>query len=1815
MHKNKIPGLCQTTSTPTPPPTTTTPDPRSTPLLSRLLAPGFASSVVVNSTTNSPPSSNRRETSTNSSYLILENDSTSNLFINSSNAQNYFLSETKPQHQQQQHTLEFDTMNSKKLSTNNREMKNSWNSPSSSTNVKSVNREWCESMNWPGKSEQPPAPPPTTTTTNVPSNKNQSPNFQPSPDSQCWRLMTSVHRKNDHRLLPRQLSSSNTCSSATTQDELESSIDSPGIFNRRRCNVASNDRNHQMYAKTDEFSTNASSSGDADDSVGVGVDGGRGGGGGGGDVDNEDEDDDDDDDGDDDGDHAVHQTLHNDDEMESNTRSDEQDDDDGVDGVVDNVNTIDHDDDDDRTVPNDNDTIGNQNNHNNDDDNNDDSNSMQLLMIHRSSHSYVNESQEMFALHEEQENYQRRQLQQQQQHQQQQQNTEHYTHHSHHHHHRPHHSHQQQLNKEQKLTPQIVLPNSSEEPCDFEEEEEEEEEDYSNQLIPETDNLNSQGTIQPPPPPPPPYRIPDHLQPTDESSCFTAHSWFPPNYHLSPYAQLPFHHQHQHHHHQQQQQPAPQPPQFFHDKLFPLTTTTTTHQQQQQQYDMKYSSNLPQSTLWPFSENSKIPSHNNCLSESLSMPYPGDILSKHRVPYPMNKEELSKMIKTDFIPPFTSISSQPPSFPIRWCYHGFYMAPRLPPTTSISFHNHLPIVACCTTATGFVLTATTTTTTNTTTTTTTVPTSHSYSSLAYEYNRYRHHHHHQHHQQSELPVNNNNNSNNNNAMNGQFITDMELLPSLTNKPESMIHSNVTQMEFLNLLKENQQLKQRLLDINVRLQYVDELEWHVQQLSHLVESMILSHQRQCELDYQLQIYSPLSAPPVHGVGGSGGGVGSAGAGVDLHRFKIPPNSSSSSTSSSPFGLTTDHPCFHYMPANPGSLPVMPTNMSSCRTHHPCTVQNITRRMTQPNIIMPTRFYGPRVKQTLQPEKMEQRTPMLHSIKRSLHPHLVSSSMDPRTVSLDRISQPRNASTTSSRLEAETEEETCHCIQYPLLLHEPFTSSTHHHHHHSKEHPAYMNPITKDSSRLSSTTPNVSTMMMMMTMIPSTNPYCSPNYGRRRSALRTISTTTTTTTTTPPLDNGTTHLLAHSNVPAMYCCCGCCSPPPPPRLLPPIPYVTSKPIANPTIKITDENKLVNNISSKFNDHTIMSNDSTNNNTNNTNNHNNNNRPKNLSFMTEKSEILDDSQMLLRHLSPNNEFQCVNSCTVVATTTTCQLTHYYPLCVIDQHALMKNETSNDNNTSTSTSTTVPLTSTNMMTVAAAAAATTMTSVVSTTVCSSVSSIATKSNTVSHHRQQQQQQQFKEKSCLTKPKCTLPSRINKKTFATSTGEQKQSQQHQQRQSVMDGAVNESTNKRVKQSSLLNRSNAMVPRKKYNNNNNQNVQNKSTAAPSTATTTTTPTVTNTQTSNKKTIRSTTASSSSIANQDLDYSGSYEGVSNSNSLHSQSSEASSLEPDSTLSENLSGRKHHYTMKHSIGDQKNSTTNTTTDNSSITSQSSKMLIIPTEQCYSSVRYQTSNELKSCSNSTLSSPSALNHSIFPQIQASSPGEDSSLLNSSPIATTTTTTTTHSNISCIHINNSTSFTPCHLANNLNSMTHTTTSMANQNFVKKPNLIEIPNYYRQPPPTSSHLQSSPSTNYPLEKIRFNELLSHPTSPSTTNRSLLNTNHGNIRPSSSLLNVPQKNLTHQVRFASPVRLNPPYSSNANSSGTCSTTTSTTTCATSTITTNTTTNNNNRRIFFNTSIRSPIMHHSNVNNQSSSTINSIVSPNLLRKQYYYHYYE
>lgn len=101
MSKNKVDSLCHA-------------DPRSTPLLSRLLAPGFATSVV--SSTNSPPSSIQRKGS-DQSYTSSENDRSSGL-LSSSNPQ-VLLPETKRQ------GIEFGLTNSSKFSKKNHET-SSW---------------------------------------------------------------------------------------------------------------------------------------------------------------------------------------------------------------------------------------------------------------------------------------------------------------------------------------------------------------------------------------------------------------------------------------------------------------------------------------------------------------------------------------------------------------------------------------------------------------------------------------------------------------------------------------------------------------------------------------------------------------------------------------------------------------------------------------------------------------------------------------------------------------------------------------------------------------------------------------------------------------------------------------------------------------------------------------------------------------------------------------------------------------------------------------------------------------------------------------------------------------------------------------------------------------------------------------------------------------------------------------------------------------------------------------------------------------------------------------------------------------------------------------------------------------------------------------------------------------------------------------------------------------------------------------------------------------------------------------------------------
>ncbi|THD24765.1 hypothetical protein D915_004487 [Fasciola hepatica] len=110
------------------------------------------------------------------------------------------------------------------------------------------------------------------------------------------------------------------------------------------------------------------------------------------------------------------------------------------------------------------------------------------------------------------------------------------------------------------------------------------------------------------------------------------------------------------------------------------------------------------------------------------------------------------------------------------------------------------------------------------------------------------------------------------------------------------HPNPIELDPQALWKENQQLRLLLHEATVRLQYVDVLECHLQRLSLLVESMLASHHRQCELDQQLHgcpnsdsfSLDPCSVVPMRP--------------MDMMMMQLLP---------------------HSMPANPGSLPSMPT----------------------------------------------------------------------------------------------------------------------------------------------------------------------------------------------------------------------------------------------------------------------------------------------------------------------------------------------------------------------------------------------------------------------------------------------------------------------------------------------------------------------------------------------------------------------------------------------------------------------------------------------------------------------------------------------------------------------------------------------------------------------------------------------------------------------------------------------------------------------------------------------------------------------------
>ncbi|CAH8584764.1 unnamed protein product [Dicrocoelium dendriticum] len=110
-----------------------------------------------------------------------------------------------------------------------------------------------------------------------------------------------------------------------------------------------------------------------------------------------------------------------------------------------------------------------------------------------------------------------------------------------------------------------------------------------------------------------------------------------------------------------------------------------------------------------------------------------------------------------------------------------------------------------------------------------------------------------------------------------------------------------------LRRENKKLRALLREATTRLQYVDVLEWHLQRLSVLVESMLASHHRQCELDHQ------------------------------LHRFSYPDIYNTEPRPPGPYVSPSMPPMefiHHAVSASPGSLPSVPTFVPYCPVvYHP------------------------------------------------------------------------------------------------------------------------------------------------------------------------------------------------------------------------------------------------------------------------------------------------------------------------------------------------------------------------------------------------------------------------------------------------------------------------------------------------------------------------------------------------------------------------------------------------------------------------------------------------------------------------------------------------------------------------------------------------------------------------------------------------------------------------------------------------------------------------------------------------------------------
>ncbi|CAH8639564.1 unnamed protein product [Heterobilharzia americana] len=623
----------------------------------------------------------------------------------------------------------------------------------------------------------------------------------------------------------------------------------------------------------------------------------------------------------------------------------------------------------------------------------------------------------------------------------------------------------------------------------------------------------------------------------------------------------------------------------------------------------------------------------------------------------------------------------------------------------------------------------------------------------------------------------------------------------------------------------------------------------------------------------------------------------------------------------------------------------------------------------------------------------------------------------------------------------------------------------------------------------------------------------------------------------MDNAA-HLLPHSGL--LSCL-------PPQRILfAANPVCSNKPLSHPAIKITEENKRKH--VSRESTQSISTGKY--------------NRPTGLNFMTEKSEILDDSNMLLKHLSPHNEIRCVNTCTEV---TSYQLTQCYPLCVVDRlpasgidrnNNITSSGNPNQNNDEINTNSKDDSTNDDIFrsnTESTTTATLTVASIIATT---ATVITASPSSSIS--------------SASTNPRSTLPTSKLSRKPSTSMKQDNSSYSTNQQQRIL-----RESSKRTKQANYgcgtTTPASSVSSRKKITSCSSES--------------------TSTRPLDKMTSTSSTShTNKSSDNPDADYSGSYEGVSNSNSSHhSQSSEASSLEPDSTLSEGVLTRKCCPT-KHSILQPKISTSSVK-NQSSFSSSSSKVCI--NSDLHNPLQYSSPNKIdpslpsplhKNLNSSTDPSFTCLHTPVISTSASnlSSPIQDGrlSIIQESSFNSNNDNNNSNIIIPSVHINSPTSFTPCHSVDP-NSILHPT-SISSFNFARKPNMMIM----TTSPCPGSHL---PTPINHLGQPNHQTLTSN---MYTAHRSMIN-----IRP--SVLSIPQKP-SLQVHFAPPIRTN-----------LCTT-------PTAAATTTTTNNNNssnicsgmNKRMLLNPSFGSPVLSHPPLN--QSSTINSIVSPNMLRKQYYYY---